>query len=85
MEQKHILSKETALIAVAIVAFAVVIGQTASIMLMPNEVYAPTTRRGFMCEYRPEAQLSMAYPTQSAIMQQVALKAGETPMMLIHN
>ena len=70
---------------VAIGVVTILFGQFLGVVLAPQEAFAPSGRRGFFCEFRPEAQLDIAYPAQMNVMQQVALNAGENPLMLIHN
>jgi hypothetical protein len=68
--------------AIATVAF--MIGQFAGTFLAPQEVYAPTSRRGYFCEFRPEAQLEAAYPVQAEIMAQTIAAQNGIGMLYQH-
>jgi hypothetical protein len=68
----------------AIATAAVFVGQFMSLVLTPQEVYAPTGRRGYFCEFRPEAQLEAAYPVQAEIMAQTIAAQNGIGMLYMH-
>ena len=68
--------------AIATVTF--MIGQFMSLVITPQEVYAPSGRRGYFCEFRPEQQLSAAYPIQAEIMAQTIAAQNGIGMLYMH-
>jgi hypothetical protein len=50
-----------------------------------QEVFAPTMRRGYFCEFRPEQQLQAAYPIQAEIMAQTIAAQNGIGMLYLHN
>ena len=59
-------------------------GQILSAVLAPQDVYAPSGRRGYFCEFRPEAQLDIAYPIQAEIMAQTIAMQNNIGMLYLH-
>jgi hypothetical protein len=53
--------------------------------LTPQEVFAPSGRRGYFCEFRPAEQLNAAYPLQAEIMAQTIAAQNGIGMLYLHN
>jgi hypothetical protein len=77
--------KQTLAIASIAVVGVLTIAAILPALFPPQEVYAPTTRRGYFCEFRPEAQLNGAYEVQAEIMAQTIAAQNGIGLLYQHS
>jgi hypothetical protein len=77
-------SKTTKILSMGLGAALAVITLASFAPLLFTEVYAPTSRRGFFCEYRPAAMTDPWMPYTQATIEQVELNYQQNPNLQLN-